>query len=219
MQIPIYSEYSEFLKRNMEFKVYGHDGPLALVIPTQNNRFHEWEFHQMYEQVQDYIDQGKIRFVACDAIDLETWSNTFADPMERVAKHEKWITYLIHELIPSVKQKCEYEDQLFVMGASLGATHAANIFFRFPDEFKGVLGLSGIYDVDEYYGHQGNDISYLNNPLAYLPNMELDHPFIQKYNEKQIIFLLRARQLGRSHQSRFTSSSECSTRKEYLCLD
>ena len=41
---------------------------------------------------------------------------------------------------------------IIAFGCSLGATHAANLFFRFPDQFDGLLALSGIYTAD--YGWQ-----------------------------------------------------------------
>lgn len=39
MKVEYYKEYSNFLNRDMEFKMYGHSGPLCLVIPCQDGRF------------------------------------------------------------------------------------------------------------------------------------------------------------------------------------
>lgn len=105
MQIQYFKEYSQSLQRDMEYKIYGHAGKICLVIPTQNNRFHEWEWRHMYDTVQDEIEQGKIRFVACDSIDMETWSNCYGDPLYRFDMHETWMKYLVDELIPSVQKK------------------------------------------------------------------------------------------------------------------
>lgn len=188
MQIQYFKEYSQSLQRDMEYKIYGHAGKICLVIPTQNNRFHEWEWRHMYDTVQDEIEQGKIRFVACDSIDMETWSNCYGDPLYRFDMHETWMNYLVDELIPSVQKKLNDFAPWWVTGASIGATHSANLYFRFPDLFDGVLGLSGIYDVSEFYGSYHNDITYRNNPMAYMYNLPLDHPYIEKYNRGQMIF-------------------------------
>ena len=51
MQIQYFKEYSQSLQRDMEYKIYGHAGKICLVIPTQNNRFHEWEWRHMYDTV------------------------------------------------------------------------------------------------------------------------------------------------------------------------
>ena len=39
MQIRYYKEYSRYLNRDMEFKVYGHAGRPILIFPCQSGRF------------------------------------------------------------------------------------------------------------------------------------------------------------------------------------
>ena len=190
MEERYFKEYSKLLDREMEYKIYGHAGKLCLVLPTQNNHFHEWEYRGMYESVKDYIEAGRVRFLAVDGIDQETWSNTYGNPLERVELHERWIQYILQECIPAAKEHIGYQGKMLALGCSLGATHAANIFFRYPDQFSGILGMSGVYDVDQYYGGQHNEVSYNNNPMAYLSNMPLDHEYIEKYNASQMIFVV-----------------------------
>lgn len=43
MQIRYYKEYSRFLNRFMEFKVYGHAGRPIVIFPCQSGRFFDWE--------------------------------------------------------------------------------------------------------------------------------------------------------------------------------
>ena len=68
---------------------------------------------------------------------------------------------------------------------SLGALHAANLFFRFPDLFDGLLALSGIYTAS--YGFDGymDEEVYRNSPVDYLAGMPADHPYIQRYNQNR----------------------------------
>ena len=138
MKIEYYKEHSTFLKRDMEFKIYGHAGKVFFVLPTQNNHFHEWEYRKMYDQVIDFIDNGECRFVSCEGIDLETWSNDNGGYPFRIDRHEEWIQYIIHELIPSARAKMGLgpDARFLATGASLGASHAANLFFRYPDVFR-----------------------------------------------------------------------------------
>lgn len=73
----------------------------------------------------------------------------------------------------------------------MGATHAANLFFRFPDRFNKVLALSGIYDMSPYiYDGNFDENFYKNNPMSYLPNMPHDHEYIQKYNQANAVFVV-----------------------------
>lgn len=192
MKVQYFKEYSNFLNRDMEFKMYGHAGPLCLVIPCQDGRFFEWEDRGMFNLVSDLIDAGRIQFVTVDTVDKETWSS-MGDSGMRMMQQENWINYIMNELIPSALYKAgKPEDEpMLVMGASMGATHAANLFFRFPDRFAKVLALSGIYDLAPYIydgNYDGN--YYQNNPMSYLPNMPWDHYFIPKYNNAQAIFVV-----------------------------
>ena len=80
------------------------------------------------------------------------------------------------------------DDQLIsTFGCSLGALHAANLFFRRPDLFDSVLTLSGIYDSYAYFGDYVDDIIYNNCPNFYLPNLPQGHHYIDMYNHRNII--------------------------------
>ena len=75
-----------------------------------------------------------------------------------------------------------------VTGMSMGANHAANLFLRRPELFRGVVALSGVYDSD-YFFHGWMDATlYENSPERFLPNMPPDHPYVELYNRKRMIF-------------------------------
>ena len=72
-------------------------------------------------------------------------------------------------------------------GCSMGAMHAANLFFRRPDLFDSVLAPSGVYDSFDSFGDYMDDLVYRNSPYHYLSGMSPDHPYIRMYNERKII--------------------------------
>ena len=51
---------------------------------------------------------------------------------------------------------------IITFGCSLGATHAANLYFRRPDLFNGLLALSGIYDASYGFGSYMDDLVYID---------------------------------------------------------
>jgi esterase/lipase superfamily enzyme len=57
------------------------------------------------------------------------------------------------------------------MGASLGAFHAANTLFNYPDAVKRSFALSGVFDMKRSMDGQYDDNFYFNNPVDYLPNL------------------------------------------------
>ena len=76
---------------------------------------------------------------------------------------------------------------IMVFGCSLGASHAANLYFRRPDLFDRLLALSGIYTAEYGFGSYMDDMVYNNSPVHYLANMPADHPYIDLYNQKKAV--------------------------------
>jgi esterase/lipase superfamily enzyme len=68
----------------------------------------------------------------------------------------------------------------------MGAYHAANFFFRHPDQFAGVIALSGLYQLRMFVGDYMDDTVYFNSPIAYLSNLN-DQWYIDRYHQSQII--------------------------------
>ena len=157
MEVRYYKGYSYNLNREMEFKVYGHRGKPVLFIPCQAGRFYDFENFHMDDVFRPYIDAGEIMVFSIDTIDNETWADHGGDP------------------------------PIMPFGCSMGAMHAANLFFRRPDLFDSVLALSGVYDSFDSFGDYMDDLVYRNSPYHYLSGMSPDHPYIRMYNERKII--------------------------------
>lgn len=193
MEVQYFKQYSPALDRDMECKVYGHAGRPVLFIPCQDGRFFDFENFHMTDVWAPWIDAGKVMVFSIDTIDQETWSNKYGDPGWRIWRYEQWIKFITDEMIPFMRSMaCERngwdsEPGIIPFGCSLGATHAANLFFRRPDLCDGLLALSGIYTAEYGFGSYMNDLVYNNSPVHYLPNMPEDHPYISMYNEKHAV--------------------------------
>ena len=194
METQYFKEYSPALDRDMELKVYGHAGRPVLFIPCQNGRFFDFEDFGMAAVWQPWIDAGRVMVFSVDTIDRETWSNADGDPAWRSWQHERWMSFLCDEIVPFARDMVNARNGwtgypgVIAFGCSLGATHAANLFFRRPDLFDGLLALSGIYTASYGWGDYMDERVYLNSPVDYLAGMAWDHPFIQEYrNHRGII--------------------------------
>jgi len=63
-----------------------------------------------------------------------------------------------------------------VTGASFGAFHAANQFFRRPDLFDTLIAMSGFYEPwPSWLAGYSDDNVYFNNPMAFVPNIHDGH--------------------------------------------
>ena len=183
--------YSERLGRDMEVKVYGHAGRPFLFIPCQDGRFFDFENFKMIDTWAPWIESGKVMVFSIDTIDQETWSNLSGDSWWRIRRYDQWVEYIVNEVVPFIRavsrERNGYESNPTTFGCSLGALHAVNLHFRYPDHFSGVLALSGIYTAD--YGFPGymDEVVYRNSPVHYLADMPHDHYFLEKYRRNQIV--------------------------------
>ena len=185
--------YSTRIGRDMECKVYGHAGRPVLFIPCQDGRFFDFENFRMADAWAPWIESGQVTVFSIDTIDGETWSNKEGNPHWRIRRYEDWIRYITEEVAPFIRKMSRdrngWSDEpgITVFGCSLGATHAANLFFRFPDTFTGLLALSGIYTAEYGFGGYMDDMVYRNSPVHFLENMPADHHYVEKYNRNQAI--------------------------------
>lgn len=93
MQIRYYKEYSRYLDRFMEFKVYGHAGRPIIIFPCQSGRFYDWEDRNMCNLAAPWIDSGKLQIFTADSIDPESWDN-HGPERPRIEMQERWYNYI-----------------------------------------------------------------------------------------------------------------------------
>ena len=186
MHIEYHKWWSQNLCRDMEYKVYGHDGQAFLAFACQDGRFFDWESYGMSGALAPFFESGRIRIICVDSIDPETWSNKGGDKRWRIEQQERWFHYVVDELLPNVR--CNDSQMFFTIGCSMGGFHAANFFFRRPDLFNGMLALSGLFHASYGFDDYTDDLVYANSPQDFLPNMPADHPWMQTYRQRRIIF-------------------------------
>lgn len=188
MKTQYFKDYSPALGREMECKVYGHAGKPFLFIPCQDGRFFDFENYKMAEVWSPWIESGQVMVFSIDTIDKETWSDKWGNAEWRIRRHEQWISYITSEFVPGAREMAKEanggdgDPGMLVFGCSLGATHAVNLFYRFPELFDGLMALSGIYTSEYGFGTYMDDQVYLNSPVDYLANLPADHPYIPLYN-------------------------------------
>lgn len=191
METRYFKDYSPALERDMECKAYGHAGRPVLFIPCQDGRFFDFENYRMADVWAPWIESGRVMVFAIDTIDKETWSDKLGDAYRRIRRHEQWIRYITDEVVPFIRSEAgerngwDGDAGIIAFGCSLGATHAANLFFRFPDLFTGLLALSGIYTAGYGFGDYMDEEVYRNSPVNYLADMPADHPYVEKYNRNR----------------------------------
>ncbi|RMF58603.1 MAG: esterase [Calditrichaeota bacterium] len=172
MRREIHKWWSPNLHKDMEIAVYGHWGFALLMFPTAAADFLEYERFQMIDALAPHIEGGKCKVYSINSINNESWLNYQMPPKDRGIRHQQYNEYVVQEVVPFIESDCQGMPPIVTTGASLGALHAANTFFRRADLFAGTIAMSGVYDLQAYSDGYFDDNVYFNSPIHYLPNWD-----------------------------------------------
>jgi esterase/lipase superfamily enzyme len=188
MERRITSWFSPCLQKEMPIAVYGHYGFSLLLIPTAAADFLEYERFELINALQPLIHGGKVKVFSIDSINNDSWMNYPAHPNHKTYMHNQWNYYVYNEVVPFIRSQTSWETPLYSCGASFGALHSANLFFKRPDLLNGCIAMSGVYDLTEYTrGHFDEDV-YFNSPMHYMPNLQ-DHGLLEQIRRSHHIHL------------------------------
>jgi esterase/lipase superfamily enzyme len=172
MHREIRSWYSPALHKHMDIVEYGHYGPSLLLLPTAAADYLEYERFLLIDAIASYIDAGKIKVYSVNSINSESWLNNKMDGRAKSVRHTQFNHYIYHEVIPFIKGRTSQETPVYTCGASFGALHAANLFFKNPWIINGCISMSGLYDLGAYTKGYWDDDCYWNSPMHYLEHLQ-----------------------------------------------
>ena len=152
---------------------YGARGRPVLLFPTAAGDFLEAERMWLVKSVEPLIFAGRVRLFVIESPNRWSWMDDALPVPEKARRQALYSRYVEDEVVPYVRDAVgAHWARIVTAGASFGAFHAANAFFRRPDHFDGVIGMSGFYDLSHSYLHgHGDDNTYFNNPAAYLSHL------------------------------------------------
>jgi esterase/lipase superfamily enzyme len=180
--------FSPSLGHDMALMVYGHAGRPVIAFPSQEGRYWDFGDRGMVGACADFIEAGRMRLIAVDGIDWQSWANWSAHPGDRARRHEDYDRYIADEVAPFARDLTGLPTA-WVTGASMGAYHAANALFRHPDIFDGLIAMSGLYQLRMFTGGHVDDAVYFNSPLLYLPGLD-DPWYLERLREARIAFVV-----------------------------
>jgi esterase/lipase superfamily enzyme len=169
----------------MEMLVFGHAGLPAVVFPTSQGRFFEFEDRGMVDAIRGKIDAGEVQLFCVDSVDAESWYNRNVGPRWRIARHVQYDEYIIHEVVPLVK-RLNWSPKMAAIGCSFGGFHAVTMALRHPDVFTAFLSMSGAFDMGSFLGGYHDQDVYFNQPTQFLPQMS-DSWFLDRYRSNTYV--------------------------------
>jgi esterase/lipase superfamily enzyme len=163
----------------MEIVTYGHYGFSLLLLPTAAADYLEYERFQLIDALAPAINSGKVKVFSINSINNESWLNSRMAPHHKAIRHSQFNDYVYNEVIPFIRAKSSDSTPLIISGASFGALHAANLFFKNPWLINGCIAMSGDYQLTSYTKGHWDDNVYFNSPMHYLQNMHDDNTLNQ----------------------------------------
>lgn len=182
------SWHSPSLDKTMEIAIYGTSGRPFLMFPSAAADYLEYERFYLIDSIAHYVEEGRLRVFSINSINAEAWLNHEIEPRQKALRHQQYNRYVETEVIPYIGNATD-GGRPITCGVSLGALHAANVLFRRPELFDGVVGLSGIYDLKSYTAGYFDEDVYFNSPMDYLRNLEDEEILTQMRTDKEIHFL------------------------------
>jgi esterase/lipase superfamily enzyme len=189
MEKNLSSWHSPVLNKDMPIAVYGNYGFALLMIPTAAADYLEYERFQLMDAIAPFVDAGRVKVYSINSINNESWLNDGMDPRHKSIRHQQYNDYVFNEVIPFIRNSSSWETPIITCGASFGALHSANLFFKRPDLLQGCLAMSGVYDLTEYTKGYFDEDVYFNSPCHYLPNLS-DHAILEQIRMSSHIHLL-----------------------------
>src|SRR5882762_1529354 len=127
--------YTPWLNREFEMLAFGNGGGLPLILfPTSFGSYYQNKDFGLVGSVSSYVDAGRVTVYCPDAIDLESFYNKSIHPADRMGTHNAYENVIVRDVFDLARRECSTH-RVAVCGASLGAYHAANIYFNSPYEY------------------------------------------------------------------------------------
>ena len=166
---------------------YGNWGHPLLILPTAAADYLENERFFLIKVLEPFIFSGRIQVFSVDSINKHAWMNDKLPVPEMVRRQKLYAGYIEEELVPHIRRVVQNPSaRIGITGASFGAFHAANQFFRRPDMFDALIAMSGFMDISAYLEGYFNEDAYFNNPMMYVSNLEDQNTLNVLRNDCQI---------------------------------
>src|SRR4029078_13531786 len=144
------SWFSPNLSTEMPLVAYGHAGPPLLMFPTAAADYLEYERFYLVESIKPFIDAGRLRAFSINSVNRYSLLNEQMPPNLKAELLTRYDRYITDEVLPLIRNESGGDARPITTGASLGAFLSANEYFKHPDLFRGVIAMSGSYDIRSY---------------------------------------------------------------------
>lgn len=177
--------YSQWIGEDFKMLVFGETGIPLILFPQAGTNYYDYKDFGVIESLRQFIEEGKIKVYCPDSYDKKSWQYFEIQPEKRVERYLKFEQTILHDIIGFANYETEQEKLIFA-GFGFGGYYALNLTLKYPEMAKGVISISGYFDIKKFvHGHFNNDV-YFNSPLDYLFGLS-DEKYIKNYKKQKLI--------------------------------
>lgn len=159
------------LGRRVHLWSFGEVGEPLVVFPSNAGVAHEWKQGGMIDALGPLLAQGRVK-IYCPETNVSRSFSGEGSVGHRMAHHLAYERFVVNTLVPFIREDCRMpEARMVATGCSVGALYSALFVLKHPETFQQALCLSGTYRGSKFFGGHSSEDVYLNDPLAFLPNL------------------------------------------------
>jgi esterase/lipase superfamily enzyme len=159
------------LGRRVHLWTFGDVGLPLIVFPSNAGVAHEWKESGMIDALGPLLAAGRMK-VYCPETNVSRSFSGEGSIAARMAHHHAYERFVLGRLVPFIREDCKLRDvRMVATGCSVGALYASLFVLKHPETFARALCLSGRYRTSALFGGAQSRDLYLNDPLAFLPNL------------------------------------------------
>lgn len=191
---------SPSLGKNMTLTIYGDSGTPIIGLPTRGKGGTQWEQQGVTDAIAYQLEQGYNQLYCLETADEECFLRQDLPPAKRLKRYRQYEAYLVEEVVPYIRSRNAI-DYLMIAGMDLGGYHAVNMALKHPGEFDKAIGISGLYDIKEFFDDFYSDELYYNNPVDFVPNLNR-RPLLNKIRSVDFRLVSYGTDARREHAQR-----------------
>ncbi len=150
---------------------FGEMGRPLVVFPSNAGVAHEWKESGMIDALAPLLRAGRLK-IYCPETNVSRSFSGDGSIRHRMAHHRAYERFVLDTLVPFIREDSRSpEARMIATGCSVGALYASLFVLKHPETFEKALCLSGRYRASALFGGVSNHELYLNDPLAFVPNL------------------------------------------------
>lgn len=160
------------LGRRVHLWTFGEFGQPLIVFPSNAGVAHEWKESGMIDALSPLLAAGRVK-IYCPETNVSKSFSGRGRTDARMRQHAAYERFVLRTLVPFIREDCRSpEARMVATGCSVGALYASLFVLKHPETFAEALCLSGRYRTSGLFGGRSSHEVYLNDPLAFVPNLQ-----------------------------------------------